>query len=376
MKILLLFHGIEIFNFELTTNGSQNGLEIIPTFTVYLEGNTEDEYASLTADTVYVSAYPRYNIKIKQNVALAYVGLFDLSTGNETDEETDTTVYGRMLGFGITLQLYNTSTDKGLKGIEIPTGNIEFDIVLDETDSSNTSNVLTDEDGYTPLIWDYKNNYYNNSSSSKGILKRELVWQTSSASYGYLCAPFSTNSSYRRDTDYVYYGGYYKMEQTDTATYHFTVYNYEFDTTEWHFPTADANISSGITTGYGDYIGCISAGYIEVLQAFPEDTEYDYITLTVEAENLEAESLSGVGVDGEETKTSDNSLELSYAASSEVLNGTLVFDSCYNGFARITSSGKTWLWSSWGLGDAAAGLEEEIYLLSGFLTTAETRYSS
>lgn len=38
-----------------------------------------------------------------------------------------------MYGYSITLQLYNDNIDKGMKGIEIPTGDITFDIDLKVT---------------------------------------------------------------------------------------------------------------------------------------------------------------------------------------------------------------------------------------------------
>ena len=46
------------------------------------------------------------------------------------DENKDTShiVYGTMLGYGITLQMYNNKTNKGMRGLQIPAGDIQFDI--------------------------------------------------------------------------------------------------------------------------------------------------------------------------------------------------------------------------------------------------------
>ncbi len=72
-----------------------------------------------------VSAAPRYNVLLKGNSQLAYTSYFDMESGEETTEEevkklhdegkdTSHIVYGTMLGYGITLQMYNNKTNKAM----------------------------------------------------------------------------------------------------------------------------------------------------------------------------------------------------------------------------------------------------------------------
>ena len=80
---------------------------------------------------------------LRETPRLAYTSYFDTESGEETteeevkklqDENKDTShiVYGTMLGYGITLQMYNNKTNKGMRGLQVPTGDIQFDVSLAE----------------------------------------------------------------------------------------------------------------------------------------------------------------------------------------------------------------------------------------------------
>ncbi|MCD8365068.1 MAG: hypothetical protein LUC83_04510, partial [Clostridiales bacterium] len=123
---------------------AKNGDLIQPEFTVWMEGNEESLFQSVQSEGIKVSAEPRYNINLVRNGSCSYLAYFDMETGAISETDTDGSMYGRLEGYALGLQLYNTSADKGLKGIELPTGEITFDLIFTET--LNGTDVSADED--------------------------------------------------------------------------------------------------------------------------------------------------------------------------------------------------------------------------------------
>ena len=95
--------------------GATNGTKLQPTIKTWLNGNTEEDKVTLVSDTVTVSAAPSYNVKLIRNGNCA--NRTTLKVGNQD-------VTGRVYGYAVVFQLYNSSISKGLKGIEYPTGNL------------------------------------------------------------------------------------------------------------------------------------------------------------------------------------------------------------------------------------------------------------
>ena len=122
--------GKQTLVFVLKVEGAGNKTEIVPTFRFKLTGNEDTEKRTLTSEKVIVSAAPRYNILIQKNSELNYRSYFDLTTGKESSTMNENTINGRIQGYGIMLQLYNNTANKELRGIELPEGDISFDIVL------------------------------------------------------------------------------------------------------------------------------------------------------------------------------------------------------------------------------------------------------
>lgn len=79
---------------------------------------------------------------------------------------------------------------------------------------------------------------------------------------------------------YVCYNGGSWNRGDSTMDYHFTVSGYDlnFLPSGLKFPTHKAG-NSGASTGYDTYIGCFSAGYVQVLNVFPR---YQNATLNME----------------------------------------------------------------------------------------------
>ena len=88
-------------------------------------------------------------------------------------------VYGMMVGYGMSLQLRNQDTSKGLRGIEVPSGDITFDVNMQGGLKFNGKTVYYADGGQpvaiNPLLWAYKPNEsgsytgYDTSNNTAGI---------------------------------------------------------------------------------------------------------------------------------------------------------------------------------------------------------------
>ena len=77
-----------------------------------------------------------------------------------------------MYGYGIMLELYNQDKDKGIKGIEYPTGEITFDINLKLERSSFDNKQLEDiTSKCNPVLWNYSLN-----GSTKGLVDGREIY--------------------------------------------------------------------------------------------------------------------------------------------------------------------------------------------------------
>ena len=128
--------------------GASNGIEFQPEFKLWLNGNSDDEKVAVQSQNITVSAAPNYNIKLIRNGNCENRSTFNVD-GNE--------VTGRIYGYALLYQLYNTNSSKKLKGIEYPTGNITFDINMNLTKKPAESSTETDiSDEVTPILWNYQ----------------------------------------------------------------------------------------------------------------------------------------------------------------------------------------------------------------------------
>ena len=117
----------------VNVNAAVTGDVISPEFTIWMEGNSEDEKKTLTASTV-VSAAPKYDIVIRRNASANLLGYYNLDDRTaRTDKEKDTDKYGRLQTYAIGIAVQNDSSQKGMKGVEYPDGSgITFDLRMSE----------------------------------------------------------------------------------------------------------------------------------------------------------------------------------------------------------------------------------------------------
>ena len=273
-----------------------NGTVIKPSFILRMEGNDGSESVLLTDETV-VSAYPRYNIKISRNGNCDPLGWFDTNDGSVTLKQRDNVLKGRLFGYGIGLQLYNTTADKKLKGIELPTGDLTFDLTTSH--SSNGVNMSGNKD-YQVVLWDYK----ENESSSSGYLKRNMTPMNTWVQGAY---PWGMPGNKRGSTNqFCYDGGKVSMvrDANNIDLYHLTIKGYKFDTDKWIFP--EDGMYDTPYKQFSDNIGYFAVDYVQFLVTFPEVVdEIKNIDFVVRVGNLDVMSTSGVHVT-EEVTDSDN----------------------------------------------------------------------
>lgn len=81
--------------------------------------------------------------------------------------------YGRMTCYGVTLQLYNATdnqeaqlTEKKMKGLSLPIGEISFDLNFQSNVTSGGQSFDGSDTEYTPILWEYNENVPANSSFS------------------------------------------------------------------------------------------------------------------------------------------------------------------------------------------------------------------
>ena len=167
--------------FSIKVGGMHNGATVQPTIEAWFDNSSYQSYQTKTnpyddrvvldANTMRVSAKAAYNLSVANNPSLRHIGYFDMDTKTEITEAEykklpadgdHNVVYGMMVGYGMSLQLRNQDTSKGLRGIEVPSGDITFDVNMQGGLKFNGKTVYYADGGQpvaiNPLLWAYKPN--------------------------------------------------------------------------------------------------------------------------------------------------------------------------------------------------------------------------
>ena len=184
--------------FSIKVGGMHNGATVQPTIEAWFDNSSYQSYWTntnqyndrvvLDANTMRVSAKAAYNLSVGNNPSLRHIGYFDMDTKTEITEQQynervkdpdSNVVYGMMVGYGMSLQLRNQDTSKGLRGIEVPSGDITFDVNMQGGLKFNGKTVYYADGGkpvaINPLLWAYKPNEsgsytgYDTSNNTAGI---------------------------------------------------------------------------------------------------------------------------------------------------------------------------------------------------------------
>lgn len=292
--------GTQNITFIIDVLGAQNGMEFKPSFKFWLTGNqidpTSPDYnvCEFTPDeNLIVSSKPSYNIALTQNTTLNTRTTVSLNGQEES---------GRMFGYSLILQLYNESQSKGLKGIEVPKGNITFDV--DMTMSKKLNGTETDiTDTSTPVLWNYK---INTTTDTGKILNREMkINGLENTNFGYVSAPYGVYNE-AIPNECVYNSGDINIVQDDNKL-SVTISDYVIKNLFPEEPYYSSN------TPYTKNIGCFSVGYVELFvkdndELTDENAEY-YIT--VEDKNMQITSKSNQTI-STQIKTNDDKINARY----------------------------------------------------------------
>ena len=183
--------------FYISVGGLHNGDTVQPTIETWFDNSSYQSYktdcnenpecVSLPLDTMTISAKAAYNLALDNQSDLKYVGYFDLANKVEITEAQYTerkaagdtnVIYGMVAGYGLSLRLRNTDNNgKRLRGIEVPEGDITFEVGLHGGlyfSGERVYNKDGTEVAINPILWAYKpndNSYtgYDPSNNTPGV---------------------------------------------------------------------------------------------------------------------------------------------------------------------------------------------------------------
>ncbi len=293
-----------------------NGDKIQPTFYLSLASD-EDNALALVPNELTVSAYPRYNVQIqKSNLPCGNVkGVFDFSTGNEwATNKSFGEITGSIYCYGITLQLYNLDKNKDLKGIEIPSGDITFNIEVNSLFTATNGNTTDTSQSFMPLVWSGEGHHHDNKIQKDG----RNVLDYTSADYAIYAAPYNDDKSINSSALHQCYDGGEWVVDQDGNRISITVSSFRFEKDT--FPIANAEVKSNTyysENGKVENIGCFSAAELWIVQPHEDlntgvsGMEYfennGKISTTLTVKDFKATSISGQFLD-RQTVISDDSV--------------------------------------------------------------------
>ena len=321
--------------------GEKNGTKFTPTFSIWLNGNSNENHVNLTSKEFTVSAAPNFNVRLIRNNNLSKRAVDLNDNGN--------LVTGRVYGYAFLLQLYNKDNpSKGLRGIEYPQGDITFDIDMTLKRSPLGSSVQTDiTDDALPILWNYKVN-----GGAEILNNRSMSLFSGGNQNARWFAPYGTGATDRLKTTFK--SGNIEMIQ-EGRVLHVTVENYGFDGS---FPRYNNEYVKNTAYHYGENIGTFSVGYFQVIVP---DTEASTVNnsnygFAINDYNFHATSISGQEVNTQ-VVTSDDVQSLThvqYAPGSFTQRIYFFYDTT-----------NTYLHSSYNSGDGYAANGQYFRLKSG-----------
>lgn len=293
--------GIGTLSFGVYVKGDINGAIIQPEFKCWIEGN--DKIKTAQSEPVTVSAEPRYNIRLVRNTVsgnpdpIVYVSP---DKNNITVTDTDGYLKGRLESYTLQIELLNQSTEQGIKGIELPTGKISFN--LKATEKIDDKDV-TNQTDYSPFLWDYKLNV----TTSTGVLGKNMnVNGDSRIIYNPSSNPYGRADYFKRDARSTWDSGDFTMTDNGNGNISASLENYSFDLDQYFFPQCNAWANKTTDISFPKNHGIFSVGYFQVFCQFPREVDSTTnLKMFMEVSDFNATSISGQ-VATKETVSSDN----------------------------------------------------------------------
>ena len=319
--------------------GAENGLSFNPTFTMSVVGNEEGEEKSIQgSENITVSATPKYNISIVYHDSKQQIEINGVNKN----------ILKNSLGF----MIEGENESKGIKGIEIPTGHLNFDIKYNLYRVDENTQERVDITQYMRL-YNYK---YNENWNSDGLSENTENIMTEFPN-SFLCSnriwPWSSNDGERDEESVVYQNGNLTMVDDGEGTIHVTISNYGISD---KFPVRYDLANNNVQT-FTDNIGVISVGmfYMEYDINDKTNMEGTQLYFELEAINMSVNTIGGT-TQTEEVRTDDNTQ-----------TGTIIIDSNneYNKQVHFSNEWEEYYSTEWGTGDATGYPgQERMYILN------------
>ncbi len=269
-------NSISEMNVAIRVLRMKQGEKVQPSFTLWLDGNQvdagvvngiptktvtgtngtcethgEQEFKTVTPEKITISAAPRFNVALKKGDtgSTSYIETFDFSTGNDKAlDKISESMNGRLVGYGLTLQLAGKDKTSGLKGVEVPDegSSITFDVTLSSTYTKEGGSVVNlGNTEYRPRVWSAAPNMRDVAQpDERGITGSVVDFMRAGAPYNKKPDENNNpNNVNQKFLDYCHDGGNWSFSQDASKpnVIHVTVTDFSIDLSSLqNFPAAVA----------------------------------------------------------------------------------------------------------------------------------------
>lgn len=232
-------------NFAVKVLGAPNGYQFTPKVTAWMVPNGQQHRTITdTPPMVTVSAKPSYNIRLDTGNMEASSNLtFDFSTSSDYVNNTLGKQQGLLSKFPIAFDLRWQDRTRGLRGIELPQGDISFDVtVRNEWRDEGASSNHNPESLLQPYFWGW-----SATESTNGMQSDRRNAMTTAGSYFRFD---NWNTAKALDTwstgDHTFHNGQWTITQTrgtSSTVLHVTIHDYQIDPNQFPYYTVAYNPS-------------------------------------------------------------------------------------------------------------------------------------
>lgn len=308
---------LNLQDFWVDVNSSKNGDKIIPTIKAWLVGTTtnvsEEEKVTVKGtdkvnqiETVTVTATPKYNVRLyKSN---------DLNGPRKVVNYDNQDHVGRIWGIALAVELYGEN-GRGVKGLEIPSGNIKINIKLNVKTGENNEVIVNKPASATkditnevkPILWNYSLNggdakieAYKDKNNNP--VYRTLNFGSSNTARSRFGTPFGRLDIARKYggtmRSSVYDSGNVSMKQNADYSITTTISDYKFN---GEFPTRTLSSTANLPSD----TGCFASIYFQVF--VPETENVNSYYLTIDEGDISSDAKSKTMSINEKVVTQENS---------------------------------------------------------------------
>ena len=312
--------------------GAPNELEITPNIEVSLYGNDDADKVSYTDETTIVSATSKYDVY-----------LYNYNTGISVERNGESK---KIYQYGVAFRILGDNSSKGIKGVEIPTGDLNFDIAYSMNREDLSSGENTDISNNISL-YNYKYNAMNSSCLGDSNNTIDDLPTTTYFSKGTF--PYSSSSDKRRS---VYKNGNLTMIDDGNGKIHVTISNYATSET---FPDRSdwGSYANNGQYSFAKNIGFISVGIFFMQVNMNDETckanTQSYIEL--EAKNAKVQTV------GNTTEQEESYLNNNKITANHIIYGP----GSYSKETHFYSANGGYLANPWGAGNANTYIGSKVY---------------